>query len=67
VVISYYLIALTRMVMAVALEAGFEFNKPLLLGLAIPLIITLVYFTVRSIRRHFLKLAEQEEDSGFTK
>lgn len=64
VVISYYLIALTRMVMAVALEAGFEFNKPLLLGLAIPLIITLVYFTVRSIRRRFLKLAEQEKDPG---
>jgi len=60
VVISFYLIALMRMAMDVAQEAGFDFNKPLLLGLAIPTTITLVYFTVRSIRRRFLKLAEQK-------
>jgi uncharacterized membrane-anchored protein len=60
VVISFYLIALMRMAMDVAQEAGFDFNKPLLLGLAIPGTITLVYFTVRSIRRRFLKLAEQK-------
>lgn len=60
VVISYYLIALLRMVMSVAQDAGFEFNKPLLLGLAIPTIFVLVYLTVRSIRRRLLKLAEQK-------
>lgn len=60
VVISYYLIALLRMVMSVAQDAGLEFNKPLLLGLAIPTIFVLVYFTVRSIRSRLLRLAEQK-------
>ena len=60
VVISYYLIALMRMAMDVAQEAGADFNKPLLLGLAIPSTLALVYFTVRSIRRRFLRLAEQK-------
>jgi uncharacterized membrane-anchored protein len=60
VVISYYLIALMRMAMDVAQEAGFSFNKPLLLGLAIPTTLALVYLTVRSIRRRFLRLAEQK-------
>ncbi|MDI9244005.1 DUF3422 domain-containing protein [Marinobacter sp. CHS3-4] len=60
VVISYYLIALLRMAMDVAEESGVSFNKPLLLGIAIPTILVLVYFTVRAIRRHFLKMAERE-------
>lgn len=60
VVISYYLIALMRMAMDVAQEAGFSFNKPLLLGLMIPTTLTLVYFTVRSIRQRFLRLAEHK-------
>lgn len=61
VVISYYLIALMRMAMDVAQEAGFDFNKPLLLGLAIPTTLGLVYLTVRSIRQRFLKLAERDK------
>ncbi len=58
VVISYYLIALIRMGVDIAVDAGLQLNKPLLLGPAIPCIIALVFFSVRALRRRFLNLAE---------
>lgn len=59
VVISYYLIALLKLGMDVAQEAGFDFNHPLWMGLAIPTTIALVFFGVRAIRQHFLTMADR--------
>ncbi len=60
VAISYYLISLLKLVMETAHEAGFHFNKSLVLGIAIPLIVIVVFVGIRAIHHRFLKMARRE-------
>lgn len=60
VAISYYLISLLKLVMETAHEAGFHFDKSLVLGIAIPLIILAVFVGIRAIHHRFLKMARRE-------
>ena len=60
VAISYYLIGLLKLALESAHSAGFNFNKPLVLGIAIPVTLALVFFSVRMIHHRFLKLAKHQ-------
>ncbi|MDX1634820.1 MAG: DUF3422 domain-containing protein [Marinobacter sp.] len=60
VAISYYLIGLLKYGLDAAYQAGLPFNKSLALGIAIPLVLALVYLSVRRIHRRFLTLARKE-------
>ncbi len=60
VAISYYLIGLLKLALESAHSAGFSFNKPLVLGIAIPVTLALVFFGVRMVHHRFLKLAKHQ-------
>ena len=60
VAISYYLVGLLKLALETVHEAGFEFNKSLVLGLAIPVILMLVFFGVRTVHHRFIRLAKQQ-------
>ncbi|MCM0613601.1 DUF3422 domain-containing protein [Marinobacter sediminum] len=60
VAISYYLIGLLKLGLDSMYDAGFSFNKSLILGVAIPTTMILVFFGVRTIHHRFLKLAKRQ-------
>ncbi|GAA3583382.1 DUF3422 family protein [Marinobacter xestospongiae] len=60
VAISYYLISLLKMALDTAAASGFSFNKSLVLGIAIPVILLAVFLGIRFIHHHFIKLARRE-------
>lgn len=60
VAISYYLVALLKIGLDSAYATGLEFNKPLILGVAIPLVMVAVFFSVRRIHNRFVALANRE-------
>jgi len=59
VAISYYLIGLLKLALDSVYDAGFDFNKSLVLGIAIPVVMALVFFVVRLVHHRFLKLAQK--------
>ncbi|MDX1757369.1 MAG: DUF3422 domain-containing protein [Marinobacter sp.] len=60
VAISYYLISLLKLVMETAHEAGFHFDKSVVLGIAMPVIVLAVFLGIRAIHHRFLKMARRE-------
>ncbi len=60
VAISYYLIGLLKFGLDAAHQAGLPIDTSLALGVAIPLVLGLVYLSVRRIHHRFLKLARRE-------
>jgi uncharacterized membrane-anchored protein len=60
VVISYYLISLLKLAMDAVQESGVSFNKPLILGIAIPVVLTLVFLGVRRIHYRFIRMAKNQ-------
>jgi len=60
VVISYYLLALLKLALESADDAGFDVNKPLVLGVAIPVVLGLVFIGVRMIHHRFIRLARRQ-------
>ncbi|WP_166266806.1 DUF3422 family protein [Marinobacter caseinilyticus] len=60
VAISYYLVGLLKFALEAAYDAGFQFEKSLVLGIATPSILLLVFLSVRQIHHHFIRLAERE-------
>lgn len=61
VAISYYLISLLKLAMDAAHDAGIHFNKTLILGVAIPVILLTVFLGIRAIHHRFIKMARREE------
>lgn len=60
VVISYYLIGLLKMALDALRESGMEFNTPLILGVAIPIVMTAVFLGVRRIHYRFIRMARKQ-------
>jgi len=60
--ISYYAVGLVKYLLEALYGAGFKFDKSLVLGIAVPLVIGLVWFSTRRIHRHFLQLATDKAD-----
>jgi uncharacterized membrane-anchored protein len=51
VVLSYYLLGIVGYGLKAAKAAGYAINVELITGIAIPVILTIVYFGVRRLRR----------------
>lgn len=62
VAISYYLVGLLKYLVDAAYEAGLSFDKSLVVGAMIPLVVFTVWFSVRRIHHHFMKLAEKKQE-----
>lgn len=60
VVISYYLLALLKLALESADDAGFDVNTSLVLGIAIPVVLGLVFIGVRMIHHRFIRLARRQ-------
>ncbi|HSP01121.1 MAG TPA: DUF3422 family protein, partial [Thioalkalivibrio sp.] len=60
VAISYYLIGLLKLALDSAYDAGLDFNKSLVLGVAIPVVMVLVFLGMRLVHHRFLKLARRQ-------
>ena len=59
VAITYYLIGLLKFGLDSIYQAGFALNKTLILGVAIPVVMILVFLGVRMVHHHFLKMAKR--------
>jgi len=60
VVISYYLLALLKLALESADDAGFDVNTSLVLGIAIPAVLGLVFIGVRMVHHRFIRLARRQ-------
>ncbi len=60
--ISYYAVGLVKYLLEAFYNRGIEFDKSLVLGLSVPLIVGTVWFFTRRIHRHFLRLATDKID-----
>lgn len=59
VAITYYLIGLLKFGLDSIYQAGFALNKTLILGVAIPVVMILVFLGVRMVHHHFIKMAKR--------
>ncbi len=60
VAISYYLVGLLKLALDSAHDYGLHFDKSLVLGAAIPLVLLAVFLSVRRIHGRFLKMARRQ-------
>lgn len=60
VAISYYLISLLKLGLDVLQDSGLAFNKSLVLGVAIPVIMVLVFLGIRTIHHRFIRMARRQ-------
>ncbi|MFL1468179.1 DUF3422 family protein [Marinobacter sp. HN1S83] len=60
VAITYYLIGLLKLGLDSVYEAGFDINKSLVLGIAIPVVMVLVYTGVRVVHHRFIRMAKRQ-------
>lgn len=60
VAISYYLIGLLKLVLDGLQDAGVAFNKSLILGVAIPAVMVLVFLGIRTIHHRFIRMARRQ-------
>ncbi|WP_240775933.1 DUF3422 family protein [Nitrincola schmidtii] len=62
VAISYYLVGLLKYLIDAVYNFGVPFDKSIVTGAMIPLVVFLVWFSVRRIHHHFMKLAEKKQN-----
>ncbi|WP_372985981.1 DUF3422 family protein [Marinobacter sp.] len=60
VAISYYLIGLLKLGLDALYDSGVMFNKTLVLGIAIPVVMALVFLGIRIVHHHFIKMARRQ-------
>ncbi|MEE3169276.1 MAG: DUF3422 domain-containing protein [Pseudomonadota bacterium] len=60
VAITYYLVGLLKLGLESAHDAGVDFNKTLILGIAIPVVMALVYLGVRVVHHRFIRMAKHQ-------
>ncbi|EON93002.1 hypothetical protein MARLIPOL_06084 [Marinobacter lipolyticus SM19] len=58
VAITYYLIGLLKLGLESMYDSGFDLNKSLILGIAIPTVMALVYLGVRTVHHRFIRMAK---------
>lgn len=62
VAISYYLVGLLKYLIDALYGFGVPLDKSLVTGAMIPLVVFLVWFSLRRIHHHFMKLAEKKQN-----
>lgn len=60
--ISYYAVGLVKYLLEAFYNSGFKFDKSLILGVSVPVVIGSVWFFTRRIHKHFLRLATDKAD-----
>ncbi|MEC7376446.1 MAG: DUF3422 family protein, partial [Pseudomonadota bacterium] len=60
VAITYYLIGLLKLGLDSVQGTGLEFNKTLVLGIAIPVVMALVYLGIRVVHHRFIRMAKHQ-------
>ncbi len=60
VAISYYLIGLLKLVLDGLQDTGVISNTPLILGVAIPVVMVLVFLGIRMIHFRFIRMARRQ-------
>lgn len=60
VAISYYLVGLLKYLLGALHDSGLPFDKSILTGLLVPLVLLAVWLATRRIHHHFHALAENE-------
>ncbi|MFO8141653.1 MAG: DUF3422 domain-containing protein [Marinobacter sp.] len=60
VAISYYLIGLLKLILDGLQDTGVVFNKSLVLGVAIPVVMVLVFVGIRTIHHRFIRMADRQ-------
>ena len=60
VAISYYLIGLLKLGLDALYDSGVAFNKTLVLGIAIPVVMALLFLGIRIVHHHFIKMARRQ-------
>ncbi|WP_343048905.1 MULTISPECIES: DUF3422 family protein [Neptunomonas] len=61
--ISYYSIGLIKLIIDALYDSGLSFNKHLVLGAAVPVVVGGVWLATRRIHKHFLALAREQRDA----
>ncbi|KAA0873955.1 DUF3422 family protein [Nitrincola tapanii] len=61
VAISYYLVGLLKYLIDALYDSGVAFNKSLVIGAMIPLVLVAVWLSVRRIHHHFMALADKQQ------
>lgn len=60
--ISYYSVGLLKFLIEAIYEKGVHFDKSLVLGISVPVVVGGVWFTTRKIHKRFLMLAKAKEE-----
>ena len=60
VAISYYLIGLLSLGLSALAGAGYSINKPVALGIAIPVVLVTVFIAIRLIHHRFIRMADRQ-------
>ncbi|KZN13698.1 DUF3422 family protein [Marinomonas sp. TW1] len=58
--ISYYSVGLLKFLIEAAYDKGFQFDKSLVIGLTVPLVVAGVWLATRKIHKRFLRLAKEK-------
>ncbi|WP_240009668.1 DUF3422 family protein [Marinomonas algicola] len=61
--ISYYSVGLIKFLIEALYDKGIQFDKSLVIGITVPLVIAGVWFATRKIHKRFLRLAEEKANS----
>lgn len=60
VAISYYLIGLLKLGLDALKGSGMTINEPLMTGLAIPIVMVVVFLSIRAIHHRFIRMAHRQ-------
>lgn len=60
--ISYYAVGLLKFIIEAVYDKGVYFDKSLVMGISVPLVVGGVWFTTRKIHKRFLLLAKAKEE-----
>jgi len=61
--ISYYTVGLLKVLIDSVYSKGVQFDKSLVVGLSVPLVITCVWFAMRKIHKRFVLLEKNKEET----
>jgi uncharacterized membrane-anchored protein len=62
--ISYYLVGLVKYLTDAAASSGVQFDKSLVTGISVPIILGSVFYVTRRIHRRFHELAKEERGAS---
>jgi uncharacterized membrane-anchored protein len=62
--ISYYSVGLLKFLIEAVYDKGVNFDKSLVIGLSVPLVVGGVWLATRRIHKRFLLLAKAREEKG---